>query len=453
MDTDSDNEASPAGVPQTSATPSPSAAGDSRPTPSNPIEIVRTGRLAMSVPSGRHMLPASYIDQYRNVTVGSPSTPPEYYVPRATTRRAPANRVALAAAAALESNRDRQPLLMTDAYTVPLQDGTVSPMQYCIIGLLFAGLCVAAALVVVDAPGGKRTTPLRLNEELRHPGRRSPMPSYDPPELVNANAVVVIPDRQHAPVDLGVNVSGLGSETVSGAKPENSVDTTVAAKIDAAPLATEVGSMAVEGSVRPDSCNRYYYTHCTKPTANVFHYDPDQMACVPNTRRGVQLCNRGANRFSSWERCRANCLQPDRVAELCFQNALFMPCSKQDFVDALWYFNGTSCTRWTFYNGHCPSGECGVYETFDQCSRHCVKHNSTSTSAQCEVPPSGEWSLALLRYPFFADMQAQGEARCLNASSATLFGRLCLAGSNQFDSIEACQNACLEGPVSPSHHQ
>ncbi|KAL1415863.1 hypothetical protein MTO96_028646 [Rhipicephalus appendiculatus] len=300
MATDSDDEVSPDRVPQRSATPPPSAAGDGRLTTSSPIAIVRTGHPPISVPSGRHMWPASYIDQYRNVTVGSPSTPPEYYVPRSTTRRAPTNRVALAAAAALESTRDRQPLLMNDAYTVPLHDGTVNPMQYCMIGLLFAGLCVAAALVVVDAPGAKRTTPLRSQEELK----RSRMPSYDPSELANGSAVVVIADRQHAPDDLGVDVLG------SFAKPGNSVDTTVAAKVDAAPLATEVGSVAVEGRVSPGSCNRYYYTYCAKPTSNAFHYDPDQMACVTSTRRAPQLCNRGINRFSSWERCRANCLQP-----------------------------------------------------------------------------------------------------------------------------------------------
>ncbi|KAL3172445.1 hypothetical protein MRX96_058144 [Rhipicephalus microplus] len=95
----------------------------------------------MSEPSGRHVWPASFIDQ--NGMVGSPSTPPEYYAPRATTPRAPTNRIALAAA--LESTRDRQPLLMTDAHTVPLEDGTVSPVQYCKIGLLFAGLCATAA--------------------------------------------------------------------------------------------------------------------------------------------------------------------------------------------------------------------------------------------------------------------------------------------------------------------
>ncbi|KAL3172448.1 hypothetical protein MRX96_043360 [Rhipicephalus microplus] len=109
--------------------------------------------------------------------VGSPSTPPEYYAPRATTPRAPTNRIALAAA--LESTRDRQPLLITDAHTVPLQDGTVSPVQYCMIGLLFAGLCATAAWY--RAPLGKRTTPHRAQVELLHHEKQSRMPGYDPP--------------------------------------------------------------------------------------------------------------------------------------------------------------------------------------------------------------------------------------------------------------------------------
>ncbi|KAL3172450.1 hypothetical protein MRX96_058149 [Rhipicephalus microplus] len=143
MATDSDDEVGPTRVPRRSTAPPPTACGDSRPTtPSSPIAAVRAGHLPMSEPSGRHVCwPSSFID--RNGMVGSPSTPPEYYVPRATTRRAPTNRIALAVA--LEATRDRQPLLMTDARTVPLQDGTVSPVQYCMIGLLFAGLCATAA--------------------------------------------------------------------------------------------------------------------------------------------------------------------------------------------------------------------------------------------------------------------------------------------------------------------
>ncbi|KAL3188974.1 hypothetical protein MRX96_003123 [Rhipicephalus microplus] len=235
----------------------PSAAGDFRPTPSTPIVIVHSGRLLMSEPSGHQVLPTSFVERYPNVIVASPFTPPEYYAPRVAKRRLPANRIALEAAAALEATRDRQPLLMTDAYTVPLQDGTVNPMQYCMIGLLFAGLCAAAALVVVYAPIAKRTTPFRSEEDLLHPERRSRMLSPDPPQLANGSGVVVITDWQNAPVDLGVDVFG------SFAKPGNSVS--------------------------PGRCDQYYYTYCVNPTANVFHYDPNAMECFPNSRRDTQL--------------------------------------------------------------------------------------------------------------------------------------------------------------------
>ncbi|XP_054919692.2 uncharacterized protein [Dermacentor andersoni] len=432
-------------TPQPSATtPPPAAAGDCRPTPSQPIAIARTGRLPMSAPSGLHGWPESFIEQYRHVTVGSPSTPPEYYVPGASTRRPPTNRVERAAADALASSRDRQPLLMADTYTVPLQDGTVSPTQYCMIGIVLASLCVAAALVVVDAPGGNATThdvgPKAVYEE-----RRPLLPSYDPHNPVDRNAVAVIPrpEERRSPGVQGPTVF----EPLQ--KPGNSADTTIAVKDDAAQDAITVSSLAAEGRRRHD-CNQYYYTYCTRPTANGFHYDPEQMTCVPTTKPGAQVCNRGINRFSSWERCRANCLQPDRVSDMCFERALFIPCSRQDFVDPLWYFNGTTCTKWTFPNGQCPSGQRGVYRTFDQCSRQCLVHNGTSnsSSADCEVPPSGACSLELLRYPFFADMRAEGRARCVNASGTTLLARRCLVGKNQFDSLMACQKACVERAVS-----
>ncbi|KAH7973961.1 hypothetical protein HPB49_007904 [Dermacentor silvarum] len=398
MATDSEHEVDHPGVPQPRAT-TPSAAGYCRATPSDPMAIVLTGRLPMSAPSGRHGWPASFMDQCRLVTFGSPSTPPEYYVPRATVRRPPTNRVARAAAAALESSRDRQPLLMKDTHTLPLQDGTVRPMQYCMIGLLLAGLCVAAALVVVDAPGGHGVRPRAEHHEIR-----PRMPAYDPHDEVDRDAVVVIPRPVEQP-----SPGGQGPTVFEPLpKPGNSVDATVAAKDHPTQDAITTGALVIQGRGRHD-CNQYNYTYCTRPTANGFHYDPEQTACVPTTTPRTQLCNRGMNRFSSWERCRANCLQPGRVPDMCFERALFIPCSRQDFVDPLWYYNGTTCTKWTFPDGLCPPGQRGVYGAFDQCSRHCLVHNRTFNSnfTDCEVSPSGACSLEQLRYPFFADSQAE----------------------------------------------
>ncbi|KAH6919455.1 hypothetical protein HPB50_029557 [Hyalomma asiaticum] len=70
--------------------------------PPTPTASVRPGRRPGRVPPGRHVRPISYGGQYRNVTVCSPSTPPEYYFPLANTLRPPTNRVARAPAAALE---------------------------------------------------------------------------------------------------------------------------------------------------------------------------------------------------------------------------------------------------------------------------------------------------------------------------------------------------------------
>ncbi|KAL3245863.1 hypothetical protein MRX96_058147 [Rhipicephalus microplus] len=197
MATDSDDEVGPTRVPRRSAAPPPPAGGDSRPTtPSSPIAAVRAGRLPMSEPSERHLWPDSFID--RNGMVGSPSTPPEYYAPRATTPRAPTNRIALAAA--LESTRDRQPLLITDAHTVPLQDGTENARP-------------------------------RIGHKWSCCTTRS---SHGCPATIRL--VVGLADGQNAPVGLCVDAGGFL------AKPRISVDVAVAAETASRPLATvEVG--------------------------------------------------------------------------------------------------------------------------------------------------------------------------------------------------------------------
>ncbi|KAH6921173.1 hypothetical protein HPB50_027836 [Hyalomma asiaticum] len=242
MATDSSNETSCPGVPHTSGTPPPSAAGDFRPTPSAPVAIVRTGRLPMSAPSERYVLPFGDIDQCSNVTIGSPSTPPDYYFARTSARKPPTNRIARVAAAALESNRDRQPLLTIDAYTVPLQDGTVSPTLYCTVGLVFAGVCVAAALVLFDVTGRQPTTSTDLQSKERHPQpeTNSTDLGHNPPDMEGERVTFSRSDRQHTSENRGLNIFELFS------KPANSVDTAAAANVDTATVTTAVGSWTVE---------------------------------------------------------------------------------------------------------------------------------------------------------------------------------------------------------------
>ncbi|KAH6930293.1 hypothetical protein HPB50_012541 [Hyalomma asiaticum] len=232
MATDSETETSCPGPPDTSATPPPSAAGDFRPTASAHVAIARTGRLPMGMPSGRYVLPSGCIDQYRNATVGSPSTPPEYCVARTNTPQPLTNHVARAAAAALGSNRDRQPLLIGEC-TLPLQDGTVSPTQYCMIGLVFAGVCVAAAPVIVDTTGRRCTTSHDLRKPLDQAQLRSP-------GLDEGKSMVSFPcrRRQNTPNYQGLNIFELFPNIA------NSVGTTVAADVDSPTVTTAVVSSA-----------------------------------------------------------------------------------------------------------------------------------------------------------------------------------------------------------------
>ncbi|KAL1415862.1 hypothetical protein MTO96_028645 [Rhipicephalus appendiculatus] len=432
--------------PDASSPPPPPQAvcGDPPPAVSNPSAPIPVIRVPTHSPSGHPSWPPpAYSEDFlRHVPIVSPSTPPEYYTQRVTANRVRSNRIArrgAPATRAADSTRDHQPLLVMDGYPVPLRDVSVNPLQYCMIGVLFAGLFVAAALVVIDSPGG-RLSPhdiVQPEEERRHPARHSlPRPAYDIRDGKDAEVVLPGADEQHS---LGVQAS---AANMPFRKPDGSVTTTtVANDDDEAQEAGPVGSRAPRRRLRQD-CSRYYYTYCTRPTTTAFHYDPEELTCVPTTALGTQLCNRGTNRFSSWERCRAGCLQPDRVSDMCFENALFMPCSKQDVIASFWYFNGTGCTRWTFPHGRCPANQPGVYRTLGECSLQCAENGGQADSPRCGVPAPGECGLEHLRHPYFADMQAEGSARCVNASHATLLHRRCLVGNNQFDSMKACQRAC-----------
>ncbi|XP_070390568.1 uncharacterized protein [Dermacentor albipictus] len=438
------HDQSPSRARDTDTRPPSQVNSDDPPTisiPSAPVPIIR---VPTRPPSSHYVWPPpAYSDEIHQVTIGSPPKPLEYYTPRVAGNGQPSgNRITRGAhVGAFESTRDHQPLLMTDAYTVPLQDAGVNPLQYCMIGVLFTGLFVAAALVVIDSPGG-RLSPhsLQPGGERRRPVHHSlPRPVYDIRDVEDRDALMDLPgaDAQHS---LGVQASA-GNGPFQ--RPGSPVTTTTVANDDDALDAEPFDMTAPKRHLRQD-CSRYYYTYCMRPTTGMFHYDPEELVCVPTAALGTQLCNRGTNRFSSWEHCRAGCLQPDHVSDMCFENALFMPCSKQDVAASFWYFNGTGCTKWTFPHGRCPASQPGVYRTLGECSLQCVEDGgpSEADSPRCGVPAPGECGLEHLRYPYFADMQAEGSARCVNASHATLLDRRCLVGNNQFESVKACQRAC-----------
>ncbi|KAH7981558.1 hypothetical protein HPB49_025407 [Dermacentor silvarum] len=444
MSSDSQRDHSPPRARDTDASPPSQAVSDDPQTlsiPSAPIPIIHVP--TRPPPGHPGWPPPAYNEGFRHVTLGSPPTPPGNYNPRVSRNGQPAgDRIDRSAPVrALESTRDHQPLLMMDAYTVPLQNAGANPLQYCMIGVLVAGLFVAAALVIIDSPGG-RLSPhdLQPEKERSHPLHRLlARPVYDIQDVEDRDAVVVLPgaDEQHS---LGVQASA-GNGPFE--RPGSTVTTTTVANDDDALDGEPFDWTAPKRQLRQD-CSRYYYTYCTRPTTSAFHYDPEELACVPTTALGSQLCNRGTNRFTSWERCRAGCLQPDRVSDMCFENTLFMPCSKQDVAASFWYFNGTACTKWTFPHGRCPASQPGVYRTLGECSLQCVENSGPSGAdfPRCGVPAPGECGPEHLRYPYFADMQAEGSARCVNASHATLLDRRCLVGNNQFGSMKACQRAC-----------
>ncbi|KAL3247840.1 hypothetical protein MRX96_056911 [Rhipicephalus microplus] len=193
-----------------------------------------------------------------------------------------------------------------------------------------------------------------------------------------------------------------------------------------------------------EECRRYYYTYCLYPVA-LFHYDPELRACVSTSDGGSQLCNDGSNHFNSWEHCRKSCLEPDRVSDRCSEDTLFIPCTRKDFVRTFWYFDGTGCAEWHFPRGNCPQGHRGVYDTFRECSRECEGKpgENRADSTQCAIPEPGACGLQHLKNPYFADMQAEGHVRCVNASRVSLGARQCLVGSNKFHTREACHGACM----------
>ncbi|KAH7942126.1 hypothetical protein HPB49_020936 [Dermacentor silvarum] len=123
-------------------------------------------------------------------------------------------------------------------------------------------------------------------------------------------------------------------------------------------------------------------------------------------------------------------------------------CTRQDVAETWWYYNGSACTEWNFPLGHCPSLGRRVYRSRKECDRTCrlrQQRGNTTTSRhrRCDPPVATMCTAQQIKYPYFADMRAQGSARCVKASSHTLRERRCLVGSNRFDSVASCEQSCV----------
>ncbi|KAH6943467.1 hypothetical protein HPB50_021699 [Hyalomma asiaticum] len=349
-----------------------------------------------------------------------------------------------AALTAQDSSREHQPLLMPEAEAAMAQEGadntTRNTLQYFLIGMLFAGLVIAALSTTANSPGGPMAPHDLLLDEEGQPAHHQQRRSYEyvardvqDQELL----VVAAPSAGQQPQPF------IASSSANGTR-DGLVNSAGARSADRKMPAQHLGQLESPRAGRHvgEGCRRFCYTYCSHPVP-LFHYDPELRVCLPTSDSGSQLCNHSSNRFRSWRHCSESGLKQDRVSDRCLENTPFLPCISRDVVGTFWYFDGSACTTWSFPRGNCPQSYRGVYKSLRECSRQCEGKRVKVDQTRCGVPELGQCDLGHLKYPYFADMQAEGSARCANASRASLLARRCLVGSNQFHSLESCQSACM----------
>ncbi|KAH6924347.1 hypothetical protein HPB50_015985 [Hyalomma asiaticum] len=259
--------------------------------------------------------PPAYTDDLRRFW--SPRTLPGYCTPGMTTNRDGNDRFGHGgepATRAPEPTHNHQPVIVMDTRNAPHPDADVKPLQYYMVGVLFAGLFAAAALVGVDSPGGHLSW-----HDTVHPEQDSPRSACDPRltygmdilgEGKNAGVILSGPEGHHSTGVQASAANGPFRKSYSSA-----ATTTVVNDKDDARNAEPVDSTAPKRRLRQD-CSPHCYAFCTRPWAIAFHYDPKEMACVSSTVIVTQLCNPGTNRICTWERRRVDYLQPDLITDM-----------------------------------------------------------------------------------------------------------------------------------------
>ncbi|XP_037508549.2 uncharacterized protein LOC119385064 [Rhipicephalus sanguineus] len=333
--------------------------------------------------------------------------------------------------------------------------GLLSWLRNFLIGVLVAALLVVAATAggIIDWTGGAAV-------EVRD--ARSPTTSSEEMQLVDAHFSAAAPQVPVGPAAAdGFDENGAGSQihgtsTVAGTRsaPSAARIPTVTAALPGLREKNEADVESTEGHLPmrmlwQRECGHYFYTYCDSIRQEWYH-KPSAHGCVATASDSVHVCNRGANRFTNLESCFASCVHGDRKPDRCFERSLFTGCDREDVVETWWFFDGIRCLRWNFPLGNCPSEQSRVFHSVEQCKLECmpgwkVKYDNTSAAVRrrrCEAPIAATCSPRQLRYPYFADMHAEGSARCVRASASNLLTRRCLVGSNRFSSLAICNRFC-----------
>ncbi|KAH6942400.1 hypothetical protein HPB50_004549 [Hyalomma asiaticum] len=188
-------------------------------------------------------------------------------------------------------------------------------------------------------------------------------------------------------------------------------------------------------------CDLAFFTYCPK-VPHEFYFNHITNSCArATTSYGVEVCNRGANRFSSRASCRTNCVDASHPSGRCHDTPLFSQCGSADLKRRLWFFEGEACRPWDFPAGKCPMADGDLFRSHGACVRKCAT-NETFVPL-CRTPPSGICAIQRLKYPYFA-IRPPGERkmRCIRTSGLSMRKHLCLTGTNRFPSVAACKRAC-----------
>ncbi|KAL3203793.1 hypothetical protein MRX96_041711 [Rhipicephalus microplus] len=191
-------------------------------------------------------------------------------------------------------------------------------------------------------------------------------------------------------------------------------------------------------------CDIAFFTYCPK-VLHEFYFNHVTYSCARATSSyGVEVCNRGANRFSSRASCIRNCVENRHPSGRCKDMPVFSQCRSVDLKRRLWFFEGEACRPWDFPSGRCPMSDGDLFRSHKACADKCAT-NQTYVPL-CRTPPSGICATQRLKYPYFA-IQPLGERkmRCMRTPGLSIHKHLCLAGTNRFPSMAACKRACAPG--------
>ncbi|XP_059146257.1 carboxypeptidase inhibitor SmCI-like [Physella acuta] len=200
----------------------------------------------------------------------------------------------------------------------------------------------------------------------------------------------------------------------------------------------------------PEICNQDAVVGQCRAMLSRYYYDVKAKACYNFMYGG---CHGNQNNFETKDQCELTCMgtsfsglpqshilsRPRNTSDMCYLEPVVGKCKA---TIERYYYDQKSKACNTFNYGGCE-GNANNFETKQQCLHECTEAGKRIVAKPCfQAPDTGDCKAAISRYYY-----DPATRKC-----ATFLYGGCKGNNNNFQTIDQCENECLDDSAEPKDH-